>query len=264
MNNKPIGVFDSGIGGLTVYKELQKVLPEENFVYFGDTARLPYGSKSKNTVLKFSIQIVDFLIQQKAKLIVIGCNTASSTAYNHLIKSYDIPLIDVIRPTVRYINSKYGSSVIGIIGTIGTINSGTYESELWKLNKKLKIYKQSCPLFVPLVENGWQNTDVAVLIAEKYLNSIKKKPLDVLILGCTHYPLLRNTIKKVIRKTDILNSGKATALEVKKYLHENDIENKGRKKPLRIMLSDVSENTKKTVNTILKKEDFILSFKSME
>ncbi len=225
MDNRPIGVFDSGIGGLTVLKELRKNLPYEDFIYFGDTARVPYGPKSKKTVTKYAIQIIDFLLQKNVKLIVVACNTVSSNSLQNLKRYYKIPIVGVIEPGVNLALSCTKNKKIGIIGTKATISSQAY-TNLIKKNKKIKVFDKACPLFVPLVEEGWFNNKISLLIAHKYLDELKKKKIDTLILGCTHYPMLIPVIKKVMKNITLINSGEAVAMEVKNIINSNKLEAK--------------------------------------
>ncbi len=193
-----IGVFDSGLGGLTVIKELLTRLPGEQFVYLGDTARVPYGTKSKEAVLKFSLQDADFLNTFNLKALIIACNTASSYAYEILQKKYSFPVLNVIEPAVHDAVKQTKTGIIGVIGTYATIRSRAYEKEIACLDKNIKVFSCACPLFVPLVEEGWNNHKITVEIAKEYLNYFKDKHIDTLILGCTHYPLLKPLLAKIM------------------------------------------------------------------
>ncbi|MDR3256101.1 MAG: glutamate racemase [Endomicrobium sp.] len=216
--NKPIGIFDSGFGGLTVMSAINKALPLESLIYFGDTAHVPYGSKSKNTVIKYSKEITSFLMKHRVKLIVIACNTASAFALAVLQKTLNIPVIGVIEPGSRAAVNVSKNKKIGIIGTEGTINSKSYPHEINKISKS-KVYQQACPLFVPLVEEGWSVGEITDSIVKKYLKSILNKQIDTLVLGCTHYPLLRKTLEKNVgENVKLIDSAKATAQEVKNTL----------------------------------------------
>ena len=209
---RPIGVFDSGIGGLTVVKRLALTLPNENIVYFGDTARVPYGSKSNSTVIEYSLQDAAFLITKNVKAIVVACNTASSIAINSLRQKYDIPIIGMIGPGTEFALKSTKNKKIGIIGTRATIDNKAYSKALKKKNKKLKVFEKACPLFVPLAEEGWIEHKATYEIAKEYLTSLKKKDIDILILGCTHYPILAGVIQKVIgEKVKLIDSGIAAA-----------------------------------------------------
>ena len=219
MSNRPIGVFDSGLGGLTVLKEINKILPNENIVYFGDTARVPYGSRSKDTVIQYTFQAINFLISKNVKAIVIACNTATARALKLAQEKYDIPIIGVIEAGARTAAYTTKNNMVGVIGTQGTINSKAYNVEISKLNKDIRIIDKACPLFVPIVEEGWSNTDVAYLTAKRYLQELIDQGIDSLVLGCTHYPLLRKTIGEVVGDNIILvNPAKETAKDLEKVL----------------------------------------------
>lgn len=219
MDRRPIGVFDSGIGGLTVVKELKKILPGEKIIYFGDTARVPYGTKSKDTVTRFSKESVRFLLRFKVKLVVIACNTASSLSLPALRKSFRVPIIGVIRPGVRRIFEITETGPVGIIGTRATISSAAYERLLKKKNPSLKAISKACPLFVPLVEEGLLHSDITEVVIKKYLWGFKKSGIKALILGCTHYPLLKKAIKKYMGKEMCLvDSAQETARMVRDIL----------------------------------------------
>ncbi len=223
MNSNPIGVFDSGIGGLTVLRELIKRLPNENFIYVGDTARVPYGPKSKDTVTKYASQIIDFLLLKKVKLIVVACNTVSSNSLTTLKKKYKIPIIGVIEPGVKMALAKTENKKIGVIGTTATIRSNFYETLLKKQGKNISVYSKACPMFVPLVEEGWFNNKISLEVAKKYLLPLKNKGIDTLILGCTHYPMLTSVIKKVVPDVKLINSGKAVAENLGVVLNEKSL-----------------------------------------
>lgn len=216
---QPIGVFDSGIGGLTVVKALTEELPGESIVYFGDTARVPYGTKSKTTIVKFSLENVEFLLRHGVKCIVIACNTASSWALPTLRKYFKVPIVGVIRPGALAAVRQTRSKRVGVIGTNATINSKAYEIAIQRLDPAIKVFSQSCPLFVPLVEEGWLHGGISRVIAEKYLEPLKKQRIDTLILGCTHYPLLTATIQEVLGPgVALVDSAQQTAAEVRGLL----------------------------------------------
>ncbi|MDI6641122.1 MAG: glutamate racemase [Elusimicrobiota bacterium] len=223
--NAPIGVFDSGVGGLTVVKEIFNNLANESVVYFGDTARVPYGSKSKDTVKKFALQILKFLLMQKVKLIVVACNTASSFALQELKNQTTIPIVGVIDPVAEEAVKITTTGRIGVIGTEGTIRSRAYEDSISFYNRKTKVFSQACPLFVPLVEEGWTDKskykNIITEIAKVYLAKLKEKKIDTLILGCTHYPLIKSIIGTVMgSNVKLIDSAGATARYVKKTLTE--------------------------------------------
>lgn len=215
----PIGFFDSGIGGLTVVKSVSRLLPNENIIYFGDTARVPYGSKSNETVIEYSIQAANFLLRKNIKLLVVACNTASAIALKELRRFLTIPVVGMIEPGSKMAVQTTTNNKIGVIGTRATINNKAYTSEMERLNPKLKIYDAACPLFVPLAEEGWINTKATELIAKEYLSPMKEKGIDTLILGCTHYPILSDVIQKVIgKKVKLIDSGSPAAYLVENYL----------------------------------------------
>jgi glutamate racemase len=214
---KPIGVFDSGIGGLTVVKRLASVLPEENIIYFGDTARVPYGSKSNSTVIEYSIQDAKFLISKNVKAIVVACNTASSIALRQLKANFQVPVIGMIEPGANAAVKSSANSRIGVIGTRATINNMAYSAEIKKLNPSAEVFEKACPLFVPLAEEGWIDHEATRLIAREYLSELREKQIDTLVLGCTHYPILAGIIQEIIgNDVQLIDSGVASA-ELVKY-----------------------------------------------
>ncbi|MDI6606135.1 MAG: glutamate racemase [Candidatus Omnitrophota bacterium] len=216
---KPIGVFDSGVGGLTVARELIRQLPYEEIVYFGDTARVPYGIKSKETVIRFSIENILFLLKQEVKLICVACNTASSLALPAIRHHFKVPIVGVITPGAREAVYATKNKRVGVIGTKGTIKSGTYEREIRQLDRRIKVTAVACPLFVPFVEEGWLSGKVVMEVARHYLKPLKASGVDTVILGCTHYPLLRPVIAKILGEgVTLIDSARQVAFEVKKIL----------------------------------------------
>lgn len=227
----PIGVFDSGIGGLTVAKSLFEILPNENIIYLGDTARLPYGTKSKDTVTRYSIEITKFLLNKNVKMIVVACNTASSVALPYLRKISDVSVIGVIKPGCKAAVSKTNNFRIGVIGTLGTIQSYAYKTQIHKIDRDIEVFQKACSLFVQLAEDGWTENKIAALIAKEYLSEFKDLRIDTLILGCTHYPILKNTISKILgKKICLIDSGEETAKEVKRILLQEKLLNTRKKK----------------------------------
>jgi len=221
---KPIGVFDSGIGGLTVVKRLASTLLNENIIYFGDTARVPYGSKSNSTVIEYSIQNTKFLLQKNIKALVVACNTASSIAIPDLKKMFDIPIIGMIEPGSRMALSKTHNKKIGVIGTRATIGNLAYSKEIKRMNKKAEVFEKPCPLFVPLAEEGWIKHRATYEIAEEYLKELREEEIDTLVLGCTHYPILSEVIQKVIgSKVYLIDSGVASSELIKMELEKFDL-----------------------------------------
>ncbi len=230
--NNPIGVFDSGVGGLTVAREIMRQLPSEDLVYFGDTARVPYGSKSKNTVLKYSRQIVRFLRTKEVKAIVVACNTASALALDEIAAEIDIPIIGVVKPGAKMAVETTKTGNVGVIGTESTIKSGIYNDYIRELNPDITVVSKACPLFVPLVEEGLLEDRVTDDIVARYLQEMKEYHVDALVLGCTHYPLIRNTIKRFMGDSvHLVNPAFETAKSLKELLTEQGLLNTSRKKP---------------------------------
>ncbi|MEI6125333.1 MAG: glutamate racemase [Pseudomonadota bacterium] len=258
INNKPIGIFDSGVGGLTVFKEIRKKLPGENILYLGDTARVPYGIRSAQTVIKYSIANTDFLLKQSIKLLVIACNTASAVATDTLKSKYTIPIVDVVGPGARRAVAITKNKRIGIIGTEGTIRSTAYEKEIKRLQPDAVTFTQSCPLFVPLAEEGWcdKNDEVVLIIAERYLKRLKTCGIDTLVLGCTHYPLLKEAIQEVVgRHITLIDSAEETAHEVARMLTSGTILNTGEKTGLDLFcLTDIPHRFTETGKLFLGRE----------
>jgi glutamate racemase len=229
-SKSPIGVFDSGIGGLTVAKSLFEILPNENIIYLGDTARLPYGTKSKETVTRYSIEITKFLLNKNVKMIVVACNTASSVALPYLRKISNVPLIGVIKPGCKAAIAQTNNFKIGVIGTLGTIQSYAYKTQIHKYDRNIDIFSKACSLFVQLAEDGWTENKIAEMIAKEYLSDFKNLKIDTLILGCTHYPILKKTISKVLgKRIKLIDSGEETAKEVRRILEEKNLLNTQKK-----------------------------------
>jgi len=239
-DQRPIGIFDSGVGGLTVFSQVEKILPNEDIVYFGDTARVPYGTKSKETVTKFSVENVEFLMEHDVKLVLVACNTVSSLSLDFLKRCFRVPLIGVIGPGAKAAISVTRNNRIGVIGTQATISSGAYEKAIRKISLQNLLFTQSCPLFVPLVEEGWIDKGVAYDIASVYLKPLKAKKVDTLILGCTHYPLLKGVIAKVMGpKVLLVDSAKEVAKEAKAVLDSSGLLNpRGGRKVHKFFVSD--------------------------
>jgi len=239
---RPIGIFDSGVGGLTVAKELIRQLPSEDIVYFGDTARVPYGIKSKETIIRFSIENILFLLKQDVKLICVACNTVSSMALPVIMNHFRVPIVGVLSPGVREAVYATQNKRIGVIGTKGTIKSRAYENEIKQLDPKVKVTAVACPLFVPFVEEGWLSGNVVLEVARNYLKPLKDARVDTVILGCTHYPLLKPVIREVLgREVKLIDSAKQVAIEVKKILAVEGGLNKGRRGKHRFYVSDNPE-----------------------
>ena len=224
MDNRPIGIFDSGVGGLTVFKEIRKLLPLENLIYFGDTARVPYGNKSATVVQKYSLEIAKFLEMQNVKMIVIACNTASALALASLKNEVRIPVIGVIEPGVRAAIKSAKNNSRAVIGTKATINSGAYQNRIKRLRSNLNVIAVPCPLLVPIVEENLMNTKIAEDAMEMYLSGLKKTDVKSVILACTHYPILKEQISKFFdNKICLVDSAYETAKEVKETLEARRI-----------------------------------------
>jgi glutamate racemase len=223
-NPAPVGVFDSGIGGLTVAQEVIRQLPHESVVYFGDTARVPYGPKSPDTVRRYSREIASFLQEQGVKAIVVACNTATAHALPVLRDELDVPVIGVVEPGARAAVRATRTGHIGVIGTAGTIRSQAYVRAIHAENPDVRVTALACPLFVPIVEEGWTNHEATHLIAEEYLAPFVKDPIDTLVLGCTHYPLLKPVIGEIVGRTvRLIDSAEETALDARRMLAANDL-----------------------------------------
>lgn len=241
-----IGIFDSGIGGLTVLKQLRKILPNENLIYFGDTARIPYGTKSKQLVTQYAVEDSYFLLQHNVKMIVIACNTASAMALKHLKKVIPVPVVGVVVPGAEAAVNKSKNERIGVVGTSATINSQAYKNAIDRHseNKMEKsVFSQACPLLVPITEEGWLDNKITDNIIEEYLKEILQENIDTLILGCTHYPLLTEAFKKVVGKNiELIDSGKETAYYVKDMLTELDLLNTTKNKAtVQYYVSDIPQ-----------------------
>lgn len=243
MDTRPIGVFDSGVGGLTVVKQIMKVMPHENIVYFGDTARVPYGSKSKEAVTKYSKQNVRFLLSKGVKAIIVACNTASSNCLEELRDTFDLPIFGVVVPGVEEAVRSTKNKRIGVIGTAATVRSGAYERMIRERDSEMQVFTKACPLFVPLAEEGWTENEVALQAAQRYLNDLVEEGIDSLVLGCTHYPLLKRCIGTTVGEAiRLVDPAKATARRAKSVLEAqgllNDSEAAGEKQ---FYLSDTTD-----------------------
>jgi glutamate racemase len=249
-----IGIFDSGIGGLTVVRAIMGALPGYDIVYFGDTARTPYGNKSSATVIEYSLQNTDFLINQGAKLIVMACNTASSVATESVKMNFNTPTHEVITSAVKNALKATRKSTIGVIGTRATISSGIYEKKIREANPEAKVFSTACPLLVPLVEEGWLKKPETRMIVKKYLHPLKVKQVDTLILGCTHYPLLKSIIQhKIGKKVQIIDSSISVAEEIKNFLSTSPETEKllSKNGTAKFFVSDLTHQFKKTAEFVL-------------
>ncbi len=252
-----IGIFDSGIGGLTVVQSIMEQLPSYDIIYFGDTARTPYGTKSSETVIKYALEAVEFLIENGAQIIIIACNTASSTAFKSITKVYDIPVFEVISPAVELSVEKTEKNYIGIIGTRATVNSNIYEKKIKEIKPEANVYSYACPLLVPLVEEGWFNRPETRMIVKKYLHPLKTRQIDTLILGCTHYPLLQKIIQsKIGKKVTIVDSSLGVAQKIKNFLALHpELDNRmGKNKKALFFVSDITVQFEKIASLILKRK----------
>lgn len=257
MDKRPIGIFDSGVGGLTVLKELQELMPNEDYIYIGDTASFPYGSKSKQTIIELSKKRIDNLIDMNAKIIVIACGTATSQALEEMKKIFNIPIIGIIQPTVEYLEEKNIKN-IGVIATTGTIRSEGWKKQIEKEIMGAKTINKACALLAPMAEEGWVDNKIAELAIHEYLKDIKD--IDALILGCTHYPLFKNIIKKEVgENVEIINTGVMVGRKVKQYIYDNNLENnKDHASKTKIYLTDLECNFVNVAKKLLQKDDINL------
>lgn len=251
-----IGVFDSGIGGLTVVRALMECLPGYDVLYFGDTARTPYGSKSPSTVIKYAIENTEFLLSEGAQAVVLACNTASSVAPDTLRRRYDIPFFEVISPAAEMAVQSSRTGRIGIIGTRATVASGVYEAIIQKLRPEYRVFTSACPLLVPLVEEGWLKKPETAMIVKKYLRPLKAKQIDTLILGCTHYPLLADLIQaKIGRRVRVIDSSTGVANSMRNLIEQDADFQKRLKREggYRFFVSDTTPQFENIARSILKR-----------
>jgi glutamate racemase len=243
MKNLSIGMFDSGIGGLTVLKEVKKLLPHEHILYLGDTARVPYGNKSPRTITKYALESAIFLLTKGIKILVIACNTSSALALNILKKKLPIPVLGVIGPGAKEAVNHSHNKRIGIIGTKATVRSMAYVKAMKRLDPGIEVLSKACPLFVPIAEEGLEDDKIAYLVAEKYLEEFKGSSIDTLVMGCTHYPILEGVIKAVMgHNVAIVNTGRETAKEVKNALEQKKIINDAGKGGSEYFVTDSPES----------------------
>ncbi len=245
-NDLPIGIFDSGVGGLTVVKDIIKELPNESLIYLGDTARIPYGTRSSEVVTKFALELANFLLEKKVKILVIACNTISANALGAIKKVSPVPVIDVINPTVLEVSSITKNQRVGLIATTGTIESRAYKRSIKGLNPETALFQQACPLFVPLAEEGITAGLAVEEIARGYLSELKKAKIDTLILGCTHFPLLYSAIAKTMgNKVTLVTSGPPTARKLRQILLQKHLLRPKSKPTYRFYFTDVPERVTK-------------------
>jgi glutamate racemase len=262
MSERPIGIFDSGIGGLTVCKAINDIMPHENLIYFGDTARFPYGTRSKETIIRYSTEIKDYLLSRDVKMIVIACNTASAAALEELQKNLTIPIIGVIEAGAKAAVKDLNGDTIGVIATRATIKSESYIKSINKINPKINIVQQQASLFVALTEEGMIDNEISRLTVKEYLKDINSKKIKTLILGCTHFPLLKKTINDVYPDINLIDTGTEIALEVKQILKEKNLainsisNNKG---TIELFASDITETLLRLKSIFFHKKDIALS-----
>ena len=260
-NNRPIGVFDSGMGGLTVLAELVRALPEENFIYLGDTARVPWGPKSPRVIQKYAGQVADYLMAKDIKYLVIACNTATAHAGLDLQRRLSVPVRGVIEPGVAALLDKTDAGRVGVIGTRSTIKSGAYEKEIRARDETIRVFSRACPLFVPMVEEGWLDKKITSLVIQEYLAEMVREEVDTLVLGCTHYPLLKSAIRAEFPGLTLIDSSVETARAVMHELDSLEI----RRSPespggeVRVLLTDLTEQIENMERLFLG-----LSFRSLE
>lgn len=256
LKDRPIGIFDSGVGGLTVVRSVHKHLPGEDIIYFGDTARVPYGNKSRETIIRFSKEIMEFMMKRGVKMVVVACNTASSLALSALKRHYPVPVIGVIEPGVAEAVRETENRRVGVIGTPSTIASGSYQRELAGHGRGYRLFPESCPLFVPLVENRFLSGPITEEVVRKYLAPLRKKKIDTLILGCTHYPLLKNVIGKAMKDVRLIDSSTAVARNVRDLLAKQGMTS-GRRKGsgrTKYFVSDDTGSFRKVASIFLKEK----------
>ncbi|MCP4703407.1 MAG: glutamate racemase [candidate division Zixibacteria bacterium] len=251
--NRPIGIFDSGVGGLTVMAEVIRHLPNENIVYFGDVGRCPYGGLSKETIIQFARQDIKFLLEHDVKYIIAACNSVSAVALETVKKEFDIEILGVINPGAKAAADYSKNKRVGVIGTVATIGSNSYATDIQQLNNDIKIFSLACPLFVPLAEEGYLDKEATRLIALDYLKSLIDVDIDTLVLGCTHYPLLKNVIAKVMGdKVKLVDSAEETARQLTKVLEENSINKQDTNEAIyKLYVSDMPDRFSELVHKFL-------------
>jgi glutamate racemase len=253
MSKNPIGIFDSGIGGLTIAHAIKNKLPNESLIYFGDTKHLPYGEKSEQAIKDYSLKIAEFLKKNHCKAIIIACNSASSTAYYHIKKNINsIPIYNVIDPIVSFISKKYFNKKIGVIGTKATIQSCIYEDKLLDKNSSLSVASLETPLLAPMIEEGFFNQEISSTIIKNYLNNKKLDNIDVLVLACTHYPLIQNEIMSFYNKIDVIDSSKIIADYIHNELCKSKLLNQTNQPKFNFIISNFTESFSKSANIFFK------------
>ena len=252
MDIRPIGIFDSGIGGLTVLKEMKKALPGEDYIYLGDTLNFPYGEKTKEEIISFAKKNIEFLKLKNVKLIIIACGTATSQALKEMQEIFDIPIIGIITPTVRYVK-ELNLKKVGVIATSGTIRSGVFEKELKENIKNIEVINKACPLLASIAEEGKAKSKKSIDTIHNYMQIFKENNVDTIILGCTHYPIYDEIIKAEFKgNVNLINTGFAVAKNVKKYLKDQNMENKSEMKYSKIVITKEEQEFVKKAKNILK------------
>ena len=253
MSENPIGIFDSGIGGLTIAHAIKNKLPNESLIYFGDTKHLPYGEKSEQAIKDYSLKIAEFLKKNNCKAIIIACNSASSTAYYHIKKNINsIPIYNVIDPIVSFISKKYFNKKIGVIGTKATIQSGIYKNKIFEKNSTLSVASLETPLLAPMIEEGFFNQEISSTIIKNYLNDKKLDKIDILVLACTHYPLIQNEIISFYNKIDVIDSSEIIADYIHEELYKSKILNQANRPKFNFIISNFTESFSKSANVFFK------------
>ncbi len=254
MDNRPIGVFDSGLGGLSCVKEIMRIMPGEDVIYFGDTGRVPYGSRSQETLMKYVKQDIRFLKSFDIKMIIIACGTASSAVLPWVEAELDTKIMGVVQPASKKAAESTKNGRIGVLGTAATVKYGKYVEDIKRLNPKAQVFQKACPMFVPLVENGYANSEVTEIIAREYLEEIKEKDIDTLILGCTHYPLLREVIQKIMGEgIKLIDSGATAAQGAYELLNNADMLSDKQISKYKYFVSDSTEDFAKLGSMFLSK-----------
>jgi glutamate racemase len=252
MSERAIGIFDSGVGGLTVFKEIARRLPGEEYFYLGDTGRVPYGTKSPRTVLRYALEAAAFLHARRVKALVVACNTASAVALEAIEERFNLPVIGVIAPGARKAVSITRTRRVGVIGTEGTIKSGAYTRAIQELDPQIEVFGVPCPLFVPLAEEGWAEHPVARMAAAEYLAPLLTAGIDTLVLGCTHYPLLKRTIASVLGDgVQLVDSAEETARTLEQLLAERQLARSIQPRPPRFFVTDVPARFEKVGGAFL-------------
>lgn len=252
MDNRPIGIFDSGLGGLTVLYELKKVMPEENYIYYGDTLNFPYGNKTKEQIIEYSNKITKYLISQNVKMIIVACGTATSQALDVINNKYKIPIEGIIDPTVEYVKNKKIKN-IGVIGTIGSIRSRAWENQLKAQIPNINVINKACPLLAEIVEEDKAKSKESIKAIHNYMKVFKENNIKDIILGCTHYSIIDELIKKEFQyNVNLINTGKAVATKVKKYLIENNMLSNAKKEEIKMVFSKKENTFENNIKKILK------------